>query len=71
MAIAGAGGWIPSNRLKLVDGELRFTTITQNKPKEVLCQDADEAVRRLMAGETVTMDVRHEFLSQVREVLGI
>lgn len=70
MAIAGAGGWIPSNQIRLVAGELRFTTITQNKPKEVLEQDAGAAARRLLAGETVTMDVRHEFMSQVREALN-
>ncbi|MBX3050833.1 MAG: hypothetical protein KF753_05125 [Caldilineaceae bacterium] len=69
MAIAGNNTWIPSNQIKLVDGELRFTTITQNKPRNVLERNVSEAARRLLAGETVTMEVRHEFMSQVREVL--
>lgn len=69
MAISGAGGWIPSNRVKLQDGDLFFTAMTQNKPKDVLCQDANEAARRLLAGEVVTMDIRYEFTTAVKEAM--
>lgn len=66
MAIAGSGGWIPSNQVKLVDGHFWFCGITQNKPRDICNDDPADVARRLLAGETVTMDVRHEFTAQVR-----
>lgn len=69
MAIAGAGGWIPSNRVRLEDGRLVFCAMTQNKPASVLVMDVDEAARRLLAGETITMDIREGFTSQLKEKL--
>ena len=69
MAIAGSGGWIPSNRIRLQNGEIVFTAMTQNKPKGVLVNDVDEAARLLRAGEAVTVDVRDGFMSQLREAL--
>lgn len=69
MAIAGSGGWIPSNRVKLHNGEIVFTAMTQNKPKEICNGDVPDVVRRLLAGELVTVDIRHEFMSKLREAL--
>lgn len=69
MAISGSGGWIPSNQVRLVDGHFWFCGITQNKPKSICNNDADDVVRRLLAGETVTIDVRETFTRQVRKKL--
>ena len=69
MAISGSGGWIPSNRVRLVGGRLVFLEITQNKPSTVLVRDPEEVVRRLLAGEDVMMDIRYPFQKQVFECL--
>lgn len=69
MAIAGSGGWIPSNQIRLRDGQLQFCSITQNKPSSVCESDPATAARRLLAGETVTMDIRYPFVTQVRYYL--
>ncbi len=71
MAIAGNNTWIPSNQAKLIDGQVQIIgSITQNKPRTIVCRDVEEAVRRLQAGEIVIVDVRHEFMSKLREALG-
>lgn len=71
MAIAGNNTWIPSNRAKLIDGQVEIIGgITQNKPRDIVCRDVEEAVRRLQAGEVVIVDVRHEFMSQLRKALA-
>lgn len=69
MAIAGSGGWIPSNAVKLVDGHFWFCGITQNKPRGICNNAPADVARRLLAGETVTIDVRYEFTQQVRRLL--
>ena len=69
MAISGSGGWIPSNRVRLVDGKLVFLEITQNKPSTVLVRDPEEVARRLLAGEDVMIDIWYSFQKQVFECL--
>jgi hypothetical protein len=70
MAIAGSGGWIPSNYARLRNGQLEFTGITQNKPRYIL-PPLDEAARLLLAGETVTVDMRYQATSQLRALLEV
>ena len=69
MAISGSGGWIPSNRVRLINGRLVFLEITQNKPSTVLVRDPEEVARRLLAGEAVMIDIRYSFQEQVFEHL--
>lgn len=65
MAIAGSGGWRPSNLARLHNGHIEFIAITQNKPPELIVPLA-EAVDRLLAGELVTVDVRWPYMSVLR-----
>ena len=69
MAVAGSGGWIPSNLAILRNGRVEFVTITQNKPRE-LVTDVTDAAERLRRGEYVTVDVRYPYMSELRELLG-
>lgn len=66
MAIAGAGGWKPSNLARLRNGQIEFIAITQNKPPELIVP-LEEASARLLAGELVTVDVRWGYMSALRE----
>jgi len=70
MAVAGSGGWIPSNHVSYSGGVFHFHSITQNKPREICNYDVAEVVRLLLAGEVATIDVREEFMSQVREAIA-
>lgn len=70
MAIAGNNTWVPSNRVKLVGGRLEFVAMTQNKPRDVLERNAEQAARRLLAGETITMDIRDAFTRAVKEAIN-
>lgn len=67
MAVSGAGGWIPSCGVYLRGGEVKLSPITQNKPKSVVETDIERAAQRIVAGETVQVDVRGGLLSAVRE----
>lgn len=69
MAVAGSGGWVPSNRVRLRAGRLVFLELTQNKPSTVLVRDPKEVARRLLAGESVMIDIRYSFQEQVFEYL--
>ena len=69
MAVSGASGWIPSNQAKLKGGELVFLAITQNKPRWIL-PSIEKAARLLIAGEAVTVDMRWEAMSKLRELIG-
>ena len=66
MAVAGQGGWVPSNSVALRNGEIHFLYITQNKPKSITNQDVRDTANRLLAGEAVTIDVRFPFTTQLR-----
>lgn len=68
MAIAGAGGWKPSNLARLRNGQIEFIAITQNKPPELIVP-LEEASARLLAGELVTVDVRWGYMSALREMV--
>lgn len=68
MAIAGAGGWIPSNWAALHNGSIVFLAITQNKPPD-LVPTVEDAATALLAGERVTVDVRWAYMSKLRELL--
>jgi len=71
MAIAGNNTWIPSNRIKVVNKEIAWLgSITQNKPRTIVCRDVGEAVRLLISGESVTVDVREEFFRELRVALA-
>ena len=71
MAVAGSGGWIPSNRVIARAGRLDFIGgYTQNKPRQVV-DDLPTALAKLLAGESAQIDVRHEFQSQLRAVLRV
>lgn len=70
MAIAGSGGWVPSNWARLRNGRLEFVAITQNKPKELIVP-LDEAVDRLQRGEVVTVDARWAYQQALRERLNL
>ena len=65
MAIAGSGGWKPSNIAVLKKGRIEYIAITQNKPPELITP-LEEAVERLLAGELVTVDVRWPYMSVLR-----
>lgn len=65
MAIAGAGGWTPSNLAKLRNGRIELIAITQNKPPE-LVPPVTDAAAALLAGELVTVDVRWAYMSTLR-----
>lgn len=68
MAIAGSGGWKPSNIAVLKQGRIELVAITQNKPPELITP-LEEAVERLLAGELVTVDVRWPYMSVLREMI--
>lgn len=69
MAIGGAGGWVPSNVAVLKDGHIVFVAITQNKPKSVVEKDPARAAKLLLAGELVTVDMRHPYQSELRAMM--
>lgn len=51
--------------------QARMTVQTYAKHVPSCIYDPADVARRLHAGETVTMDIRHEFTNQVREALKI
>lgn len=69
MAIAGAGGWIPSNWAALHNGSIIFLAITQNKPPH-LVPTVEDAAAALLAGQRVTVDVRWSYISQLRALIA-
>jgi hypothetical protein len=70
MAVAGAGGWTPSNGAKLRNGRIEFTAITQNKPPD-LVDSLEIASSKLLAGQVATVDVRFEYMSKLRQMVGV
>lgn len=66
MAIAGGG--IPCNTARLKDGVIVFITMTQNRPADLVVE-LEEATRRLLAGELVTVDVRPPYMNPLRELV--
>lgn len=67
MAIAGGG--IPCNTARLKDGVVEFIAMTQNRPAELVVE-LEEAARRLLAGETVTVDARWAYMQPLRELVA-
>ena len=69
MAVSGSGGWVPSTWARWDGAQVQFMGITQNKPKDVIEPDPSVAAARLLAGERVTIDVRHGYMSELRQAL--
>lgn len=67
MAIAGGG--IPCNTARLKDGVIVFITMTQNRPADQVVE-LEEAARRLLSGELVTVDARPPYMNPLRELVA-
>lgn len=70
MAIAGSGGWTPSNLACLRNGKIHFVAITQNKPPDLI-PDVEVAAETLRTGGYVNVDVRWPYMSRLRQVLEV
>lgn len=69
MAVSGSGGWVPSNKVRMWEGRLKWVGgYTQNKPK-YLIPSPEEAARRLLRGEAVTIDVRRPYQKELEDIL--
>lgn len=69
MAVAGSGGWIPSNRMAVRGGRLEVIGgYTQNKPKSVV-DDLENATALLLDGKSAQVDMRYPFQSELRQWL--
>ena len=65
MAIAGSGGWVPSCRVEVINGQLVAKGMVNNKPAAVVYSDTEKHARgslrdafdRLALREAVTVDM--------------
>lgn len=57
MAIAGSGGFVPSNGVYIRNRRLRFLPITQNKPKNVLAFDMAVVADRLAENPDLSVQI--------------
>lgn len=74
MAIAGSGGWVPSCRVAVENGQLIARGNVSNKPPEVVYSDGErgargslaDAIERLSRKEPITVDMTNgQFLRLV------